>query len=270
MSRRSHPRSARARAAAALLVLGLAGLGCIDPVSEHRVRANAFLRGGDAAAALKECEQGLARKPDNLPLLILRGKALFELDKMDEARGAYQAAIDEGKTSGVERSALAEAYLGMAMIGTRQKDWIAARTYFELLVSINEKDATSHLNIARTCLELKDMECAVKHAEAAGRLRGNEEPVLYTEGTVYLAAGKLREAELTFQHICDAVPGASSCPYGLALVAAKRGDKPKALEHLREAVRRKVPSPDSIAKDPGFASLKDDPEFQAIAQSAVK
>jgi len=48
----------------------------------------------------------------------------------------------------------------------------------------------------------------------------DEEGVLYTLGTVYLAAGKLKEAEMTFQHICDVVPAASSCPYGVALVAA--------------------------------------------------
>jgi tetratricopeptide (TPR) repeat protein len=261
------PACLRAHASIALLALGLLGLGCIDPVSEHSVRANAFLRGGDAAAALKECEAGLARKGDNLPLLILRGKALFELDRMDEAQKAYEHVLQVGAKE--EPRSLAEAHLGLAMVGTRQKNWALARKNFEVLVGINAKDATSHLNVARSCLELKDMECAVSHAEAAGRLRGNEEPVLYTEGTIYLAAGKLREAELTFQHICDVIPGAASCPYGLAQVAAKRNDKAKAIEHLREAVKRKVPNPDQIAADPNFAPLKDDPEFRAIVQSAL-
>ena len=273
----SHPRPTRpqrgplrAAAAALLLVLGLGSLGClgcIDPVSEHRVRANAFLRGGDATAALKEIEAGLSKNKDNVPLLILRGKALFELDRMEDARAAYQQALTAGAAEGPR--SLAEAHLGLAMIGTRTKDLAAARKHFEVLVGINEKDATSHLNVARTCLELKDMDCAVSHAEAAGRLRGDEEPVLYTEGTIYLAAGKLREAELTFQHICDVMPGASSCPYGLALVAARRGDKAKAIEHLREAVKRKVPNPGQIAVDPGFAPLKDDPEFRAVVDGAA-
>src|SRR5690349_7688090 len=91
---------ARARAfavaVAASLLVGMAG-GCVDSAAEHRVRANAFLRGGDAAAALKECELGLAAKKDNLPLLILRGKALFELDRLDDSRTAYEAALAAGK-----------------------------------------------------------------------------------------------------------------------------------------------------------------------------
>src|SRR3569832_1643836 len=77
------------------LCVGL--LGCKDKSAAHRTRANAFLRGGDAAAALKECDDGLAAKPDNLPLLILKGKALFELDRMDDARDAYARALTVGK-----------------------------------------------------------------------------------------------------------------------------------------------------------------------------
>jgi tetratricopeptide (TPR) repeat protein len=155
------------------------------------------------------------------------------------------------------------------MIAARQKDWATARKHFETLVGQNPKDGSSHLNVAKACLELKDLDCAVHHAEEAGRLRGNEEPVLYALGTVYLAAGKPREAELTFQHICEAVPGAASCPYGLALVAARAGDRKRALEQLDEAVRRKLPNPDQIAADPGFSSIKDDPEFQKIAARAA-
>lgn len=253
----------RALLAGALLLLGA----CVDRAAEHRVRANAFLRGGDAASALKECDEGLADKHGNVALLILRGKALFELDRLDDARGAYQAALDGSK--GGEERAFEEEHLGLAMIASRQKDWPAARTHFEALVKLNDKDSSSHLNLAKTCLELGDLACAVSHAEAAAHGRGDEEPVLFSLGTIYLAAGKVQEAELTFRHICDAIPGAASCPYGLALVAARSGDKKKALDELSDAVRRKLPNPDQIAKDPGFASLRDDPEFQKIAASAA-
>jgi tetratricopeptide (TPR) repeat protein len=257
----------RASAVFAALFLVIGATACVDKAAEHRVRANAFLRGGDAAGALKEIDDGLGERKNDVPLLILRGKALFELDRFDESRGAYQAAVDAAK--GQDPRSLAEAHLGLGMIATRQKDWAAARKQFEILVSINDKDGASHLNVAKTCLELKDLECAVSHAEAAGRVRGNEEPVLYTLGTVYLAAGKLKEAELTFQHICEVAPGVASCPYGLALVAAKSGDKKKAIEQLDDAVRRKLPNPDRIAADPGFAGIKDDPEFQKIVARAA-
>jgi len=253
-------------AAGAILSLVLLG-GCVDSAAAHRVRANAFLRGGDAASALKECDDGLAQKDGNLPLLILRGKALFELDRLEEARGAYQAALDGAHAEAP--SSLAEVYLGLAMIASRREDWPAARRHFETLVGFNDKDASSHLNVAKTCLELRDLDCAVGHAETAAHLRGDDEPVLYTLGTIYLAAGKIEEAKLTFQHICEVVPGAASCPYGLALVATRSGDKRKAIAELDDAVRRKLPNPHQIAKDPGFSSIKDDPEFAQLVARAT-
>jgi tetratricopeptide (TPR) repeat protein len=259
----SHASSWPRALAATLLLLGA----CVDQAAEHRVRANAFLRGGDAAAALKECDDGLAGKKGNVPLLILRGKALFELERLDDARAAYEAAL--AASPGEEPRTLAEAYLGLAMVASRQKDWPVARKHFETLVAINPKDASSHLNVAKTCLELHDLECALHHGEEAGHLRGDEEPVLYALGTIYLAAGKVGDAELTFQHICAAVPGSASCPYGLALVAARSGDRQRALQQLDDAVRRKLPNPDQIAVDPGFASIKDDPEFQKIVARAA-
>ena len=246
--------------------LAIGALGCVDAPTEHRVRANAFLRGGDAASALRECEAGLGRKPDDVSLLILRGKALFELDRLDEARAAYDEAVAAGDKE--EPRALAEARLGLAMVASRKKDWAAARGHFEALVKINDRDATSHLNVARACLELSDHACAVTHGEAAGRLRGDDETVLYTLGTIYLTADKQKEAELTFAHICEVAPAAASCPYGLALAAAKAGDKERALAKLGEAVDKKVPNPDSIAREPGFASLRDDPRFSEIVARA--
>src|ERR1700691_1703980 len=105
----------RALAAGLLLLLDA----CVDRAAEHRVRANAFLRGGDAASALKECDDGLAGKKGDVPLLMLRGKALFELDRLDDARGAYQASLDAAR--GEDARSLAEAYLGLAMVASRQK-----------------------------------------------------------------------------------------------------------------------------------------------------
>jgi tetratricopeptide (TPR) repeat protein len=249
-------------------LLSMLSAACVDAATEHRVRANAFLRGGDAKSAVEECDKGLAVNKEDSGLLILKGKALFELDRLDESKTAYDVAIEVGKSKKLEDRALAEAYVGLGMIASRQKNWASARSHFEMLVKINPKDASSQLNVARSCHELGDFDCAVSHAEEAGRLRGNDEAVLYTLGVIYLAASKPKEAEQTFQHICDVLPGASTCPYGVALVAAKQGDKTKALEKLREAVERKVPNPENISKEPGFASLKDDPEFTKITEKA--
>jgi tetratricopeptide (TPR) repeat protein len=251
----------------AAILIAASAAGCVDKGTEHRVRANAFLRGGDAASALKECDLGLARKSGDLPLTILRAKALFELDRLEEAKASYEQALDLGKNQ--PPSSLAEANLGLAMVASRRGAWAEARKQFEALVAINEKDATSHLNVARVCLEQKDLPCAVLHGERAELLRSGEENVLFTVGTIYLKADRPKDAERVFLRICELSPAAATCPYGAALVAAKQGDKPRALAELQKAVDRKLPNPSQLAKEPGFASLRDDAEFKAIADKAA-
>jgi tetratricopeptide (TPR) repeat protein len=249
------------------LVASSLSAGCVDKPTEHRVRANAYLRAGEAEKALEEIEAGLKVDDDNVSLFVLKGKALFELSRYDEAKLAYEAAIGHGKD--LEKSALGEAHLGLAMVAMRKEQPEDARKQFELLVSINEKDADARMNLARVCLQLSDIDCALEHGEKAGHLRGSSEDVLFTLGRIYTVAKKYDEAEKTFLHICEVVKGAASCPYGVALVAAQRGDKAKALSKLEEAIARKLPQPGKLAEDPLLAPLKDDEAFKKLASSAA-
>ena len=114
------------------------------------------------------------------------------------------------------------------------------------------------------------MGCAVEHGEEAGRRQGDSEEVLFTLGRIYVVAKKYDEAEKTFQHFCDVVPKAASCPYGVALVAAQRGDKARAMIKLKEAIGRKLPNPDKLANDPLLSPLVDDADFKKLAADAGK
>lgn len=251
------------------LLLSLTQVGCLDKSSEHRIRANAFMRGGDPQGAVTECDLGLALKKDDPALLILKAKALFELEHLDESKVAYARVLEVAEHK--DTRGLIESHVGLGMIASRQGDWKEARTQFEAIVKLDGTSASAQLNLARACLSLKDVECAVTHAKTADELSGGkDEATLYTLGTVYLQADKPADAERVFQHICDMVPGAATCPYGLAMVAAKSGDKARALAKLKEAIERKVPDPARIANEAYFASIKDDPEFVAMVAKAAE
>src|SRR5690349_14431856 len=105
----------------------------MDAAAAHRTRANAYLRGNAAEAALRECDSGLAGRPGDAGLLILRGKALFGLDRLGDAKVAYDKSLEAG-------GHFSEAYLGLAMIASRRNDWPAAKQNFEELVRLNDKD----------------------------------------------------------------------------------------------------------------------------------
>src|SRR5262249_46992039 len=97
--------------ASLVIAVSLSQAGRLDTSSEHRLRANAFLRGGDAQSAVNECDQGLAIKKDDPALLILKGKALFELSDLDGARAAYERALEVGKDQ--DQRGLIEAHVGL-------------------------------------------------------------------------------------------------------------------------------------------------------------
>jgi tetratricopeptide (TPR) repeat protein len=259
--------SARRPLARLALALALATTACVDASTEHRVRANAFFRGGDFAAAEKECNEGLSARPDDVATLILRGKTLFELGRSEEAKRDFDRSVELGAGKG--KTYVGDAYLGLAIIASRGKDWAAARDDFEKLLALDPNDVGTHANLARVYLELGDVAKAKQHAEIAATARPGDEANLFMLGKVELAAGQLDEAAAAFGKIRESNARAPSAPYGLAMVAARRGDRAAALASLREAIALKVPNPQEIAHDPAFASLASDPEFVSIASSAA-
>jgi len=241
--------------------------GCVERSMEHRIRANALFKSGDYREALVECERGLEAKPEDVGLWVIKGKTAFELADFPTARAAYEQAVSRGE--GKRGVFLADAYLGLAIIATREQKWDDARRQFSHLLELNPTDGTSHANLARVDLELGKTAEAVQHAEEAARIRGADEEVLFTLGKVYLAASRPDDAQKTFEHICEVVPSSASCPYGLALVALEKNDTRVALVKLREAVDRNIPHPDKLADDPALARLKQSPEFASIAAAAA-
>ncbi len=69
-------------------------------------RARALWSGGDPGAALESSEQALARaepgSPERGELLALHAELLLELERLDEARRAVRAYLDEGHTTRAE------------------------------------------------------------------------------------------------------------------------------------------------------------------------
>jgi tetratricopeptide (TPR) repeat protein len=253
--------------ALAVVLFALAVLGCVNQPTEHRVKANAYFRGGQYADALRECDLGLSGKPDDVGTLILRAKALFELDRPSEAKADYQRAVALGE--GNAKTYMGDAYLGLAIVASREKDWKEARAEFEKLLATDPEDVGTRTNLARVCLELGDLPKAEEHAQAAVALRGQDEAALFMLGRVLLAEGKLDSASAAFSRIAQVNPRTASAPYGLAMVLAKKGERDGALTKLGEAVALKVPNPSEIADDPSFSSIKDDPEFVRLVARAT-
>jgi len=252
------------RMAAIVAISAIASSGCMDRVTEHRVRGNAHFREGDYAGAVAEYDKGLAVKPNDPATLILKGNALYELNKLDEARAAFQKALDTDKNA-------VDAVRGLALVASRKGDLDGAAAAFERLLTLrgHEHDSATRVNLAKVYLAQGKLDLAEKQAVEAGHENGTDENVLFTLGRVYIAANKLDEANATFKHLVEVAPTRASGPYGLAMVAAKKGDKTEALARLGDAVGKGIPDGAAIAKDPLFAAMKDDPAFIALVEKAA-
>lgn len=80
--------------------------------------------------------------------------------------------------------------------------------------------------------------------------------------------GEFDRAAVYFELMADVAPDQSSPMLLLAETRVRTGDKKAALKALKEAVKRGVKSQETLTRDPEFAPLLSDPEFQRIVQDA--
>jgi tetratricopeptide (TPR) repeat protein len=77
-----------------------------------------------------------------------------------------------------------------------------------------------------------------------------------------LNAGDLEGALEAYGHALELEPGRASAHYNVARIAARMGNKPKAIEHFVKAVGLQSDYLDRLDEDPDLRPLKDDPGLQ--------
>ena len=77
-----------------------------------------------------------------------------------------------------------------------------------------------------------------------------------------LNAGDLEGALEAYGHALELEPGRASAHYNVARIAARMGNKPKAIEHFVKAVEIQPDYVDRLDEDPDLRPLKDDPDLQ--------
>lgn len=77
-----------------------------------------------------------------------------------------------------------------------------------------------------------------------------------------LNAGDLEAALEAYSHALELEPGRASAHYNVARIAARMGNKPKAIEHFVKAVELQSDYVDRLDEDPDLRPLKDDPDLQ--------
>lgn len=273
-----------AGAAAGLAALDASGLDPALPVHEPvlRKRTELLLGAGRGAEALAIVDRALAHDTGRASLHELRGTLLVVLDRHDEAREAFEAALARDAANLAAHQGLATlaaaagdlaratalldeaarlhpddvapAYAA-AQLTLQRGDRADARRRLETIVAEQPLHAPAANDLAWIlATEREDLDRALVLAQRAHRLQPSPETV-DTLGRVRLERGELDLAVPLFESALDQRPRAAGIRYHLGLALARRGDRERAVELLRAALAA-GPFPEAAAAREELARLE--------------
>lgn len=257
----------RPRAPLLCLLLTLS-LSCQDQGQTEIARGNILASRGrhdEAAAAYRAAAERSPRDP--APRLLL-GNLEADRGRTADARAAFEDAlrVDPGAV---------EARLGLARLHVAQGEVDPAIAQLSQVIDAQKNNLYALLSRAQLSLRRggdAGVEQALQDTARAMMVDERNASVLYTRGLAFLAAGKPGEAEEAFRLLAGAHPRSPLSSYGLAKVAAARGEVDRALAALTEA-RQKAGAlgeaawkREEVRQDPSFAALREDPRFKAAVE----
>ncbi len=239
-----------------LLVLSV---GCAEPGSGAIGNGNRAALEGRFDEAVSAYQLACTEAPKLARPRALMGNALWAAGKNAEALTAWNEALALEPNQ-------ADAALGLARNDLQTGATAAAVD--RLTAALLRVPGRADLRTARALALMRrnsegDVARATEDTEAAVRASPKDPDVLYTRGSVLIAAHRFNEAQSTLDALERASPHSPMAPYGLARLAAAQSRKTDVMLHLRAARAaagtRWQPAP--VAADPAFAFLKDDPDF---------
>lgn len=249
-----------------LLLLLLVAPGCQEQGQTEIARGNILASRGQVDEAAAAYRAAADRAPRDATPRLLLGNLLADHGRADEARAAFEDALR------VDPKAL-EAKLGLARLHVARGEIDPAIALLSEVIDADQGNLYALLSRAQLSLRRggpTDVERALQDTARAMMVDERNASVLYTRGLAFLAAGKPDEASEAFRLLGKAHPRSPLSSYGLAKVAASRGDLDGALAALKES-REKAGGmgptawkPEEVRQDPSFVRLREHPQFSAV------
>ncbi len=143
----------------------------------------------------------------------------------------------------------------------------------------NQEKAIAYNELARMCIEKKDFKKAEEYIKNAMDSYPDSEYTRYTKSLLYLAKGEYEKARKEMEGYLTCEPSEDSLEpydiyYGLATVEAGAHHPHKAIEYLKEAIKRankfkKVDIINRTKRDPYFADVRKTEEYKKILKKLI-
>ena len=196
------------------------------------------------------------------------------------ARKMYRDALDYYKP-GADKSAVLANKTGIAY--HQLLDLNDAKKYYDRAVKLNPRYAEAINNLGTIYYARKSYRRAVEEYKKALRITPDSASILSNLGTAYFARKDYENASKAYQQALtldpevferrstqgtllqdQSVEERARFHYYLAKTYAQAGTKDRALLYIRKALEEGFKDRNKFIKEPEFAALQDDPEFQEL------
>jgi tetratricopeptide (TPR) repeat protein len=170
-----------------------------NPSGEWYERALAYYRAGNFARSRDCAEEALASDSRNVPSLILKGMALIELDRPEDAVGPLNEA-----TTAAPDNPDAWRHFGIALLSAG--DRAAALSALQRALRLQPENVPVLIDVGNLLFGLDRSEEALKTLEHARRLAVGDLPILRNLADMYASMSRHDEALRTTREILDLRP----------------------------------------------------------------
>lgn len=265
------------RRLAYIMCLGVFVVGCtpeeeLTITEQRRLTANpkavAFLMDAQRAfergafnAALGLSDSAEVYEPDLADIHFLRGRVYTELNQLDIAELAYEAALEadpayqgahmnlavnllrRGKMRGAidrffqeeERYPTTGLYLELGRTFAKLGEPDSALWAYEQAIAVDDSNATAYMWMGQLYEEIGEMEKALETSRRGMRLRPENLDYRYIIGTQLYRTGELEEAASFLQTVAEARPWHHGAQYNYGQVLMRQGEETEAQHYLVRA-----------------------------------
>jgi tetratricopeptide (TPR) repeat protein len=190
-----------------------------------------YLEAGAFDEAIAAFDNGLARQPNFIPLMLDRADALARLKRWDDALTQVGQAEKLAPNSAEIQLKIADVYQGAA-------NWSEAETRYLKAIRLNPRSAIAYNNLAWMTITRNDgsSKKAVEWARKAVALSAGSSPFHDTLGWVLRAAGDLPGAEASLQKAIKLEPKVAGYHYHLGIVQSELKKPDAARASLKRAL----------------------------------
>ncbi len=235
-----------------------------DAAESHHIAGMDHLRGGRSSEALAEFRAALRLDHDYLPSLVQMADLLSASDRIFEAYGVLQHAVEIAPASAEVRALrgrcfsrlerlgdareefqratqldpdLTEPYYGLAIVESRQGRLADARRHIESFLQRSPNDEAAAELRARVCLEMDDHHTALAAYRALEKAHPEARTFPREIGRLQMAAGWYAEAAETYRTLLAKDPADRETLRALYDASYKRGDYRQAALALEPLAR---------------------------------